>query len=161
MKSWADHCSSDEEDDIPKVSTLDKSNHSRHLDSDHSDNEDNNTNGNNGDDDHSSHYDSEEELQMQREKILESLQNNDPPFTAFVGNLSYEVQDAQHLAYELEEMCKHLLGHQVTAINGRLMTDRDTGKKKGFGYVEFETVEDVSLTCIFCVMFQRIFLLHL
>jgi len=122
MKSWADHCSSDEEsDDVPRVSSL---GNLQGLDD------------NDSDSDHSDEVSEEEEVPTYNFPT-------DPPFTAFVGNIPFDIQDANHLAYELQELCKKTLNKEVTAVNGRLMLDRDTGKKKGFGYVEFETLDDV------------------
>lgn len=124
MKSWADHCSSDEEsDDVPRVSSL----------------------GNlQGLDDNDSNSDHSDEVSEEEEVPTYNFPT-DPPFTAFVGNIPFDIQDANHLAYELQELCKKTLNKEVTAVNGRLMLDRDTGKKKGFGYVEFETLDDLKI----------------
>ena len=125
MNSWADHCSSDEEeDDIPRVSTLQSSENLDALDDELSSDE--------------------KEQDIELEEKSHSNLPSEPPYTAFVGNLSFDIQDAKHLAYELEEMCEYFFNRKVTAVDGRLMTDKETGKKKGFGYVEFETIEDVS-----------------
>ncbi len=48
----------------------------------------------------------------------------------FVGNLSWSINDAQ-----LEEMF-HEFG-EVSAA--RVITDRDTGRSRGFGFVEIDT----------------------
>ncbi|TXT06917.1 uncharacterized protein COLE_06248 [Cutaneotrichosporon oleaginosum] len=52
-----------------------------------------------------------------------------PPFTAFIGNLTFETDDA-----ELRDCFSEL-----TPISVRLVKDPATGKSKGFGYVEFST----------------------
>lgn len=123
MKSWADHCSSDEEsDDIPRVSSL---GNLQALDDQDSD---------------SDHSDEESEVEQVHVYNFPSS----PPYTAFVGNLPFDIQDANHLAFELEAMCERILNTKVKTVNGRLMLDRDTGKKKGFGYVEFDTLEDLK-----------------
>jgi len=58
----------------------------------------------------------------------------EPPFTAFVGNLSYDITE-QHL----EEFFSEL-----GVVNVRLM--RDPGNKpKGFGYVEFSSAKGLSM----------------
>lgn len=48
----------------------------------------------------------------------------------FVGNLPWSVGDAQ-----LEELFR---GHGEV-ISARVITDRDTGRSRGFGFVEVET----------------------
>eukprot|EP00658_Telonema_sp_P-2_P068892 TRINITY_DN578_c0_g1_i5.p1 TRINITY_DN578_c0_g1~~TRINITY_DN578_c0_g1_i5.p1 ORF type:complete len:404 (+),score=72.73 TRINITY_DN578_c0_g1_i5:67-1278(+) len=52
-----------------------------------------------------------------------------PPFTAYVGNLSYDVDENQ-LGEFFSAHCK------VSSV--RLLLDRETQRPKGFGYVEFE-----------------------
>ena len=52
----------------------------------------------------------------------------------FVGNLSWSINDAQ-----LEEMFNEF--GEVSAA--RVITDRDTGRSRGFGFVEIET-QDVA-----------------
>jgi len=55
-----------------------------------------------------------------------------PPWTAFVGNLSYEIKDE-----DLFDIFKEL---KVKAV--RLLTRQ--GRLRGFGYVEFEDVESLK-----------------
>ena len=129
MKSWADHCSSDEEDDVPRVSTLQLSS------KDESD-------SNESDDDEGYHEDGNQGQQLEPTPHFKIPK--DPPYTAFIGNLSFEVKDAKHLAYELEQMCISIMGKTVTAIDGRLVRDKATGNSKGFGYVVFSTADEVS-----------------
>jgi len=58
-----------------------------------------------------------------------------PPFTAFVGNLAYEVQeDELYKFFEPESKIKGV----------RLLINRDTGRGKGYGYVEFEDLESLQ-----------------
>lgn len=149
MKSWADHCSSDEEDeDIPRVQVPPQVKESD-SESDYSDNEEEEHNNNNrGNNSGSRNNNYNRDRNPRPPPVLPTSK----PFTAFVGNLSYEIQDAKHLAYELERLCGEKLQKPVTAVDGRLMTDRESGMKKGYGYIEFDTVEDVSCsvpTCIF------------
>jgi len=59
---------------------------------------------------------------------------NDPPFTAFVGNLPFET-DQQDLIEFFKQTCK--------VSNVRLQWDRETNRSKGFGYVEFEDVDSL------------------
>ena len=49
-----------------------------------------------------------------------------PPFTAFVGNLTFETDD---------EAVKEHLGPGITSV--RLVKDPMSGKPKGYGYVEY------------------------
>ena len=48
----------------------------------------------------------------------------------YVGNLSYDVQDR-----DLQE----LFAQHGTVSSARVVTDRDTGRSKGFGFVEMGT----------------------
>ncbi|MFN8658973.1 MAG: RNA-binding protein [Candidatus Obscuribacterales bacterium] len=48
----------------------------------------------------------------------------------FVGNLSYSVT---------EEQLKELFSQHGTVISASLPKDRDTGRVRGFGFVEMET----------------------
>ncbi|GJN94246.1 hypothetical protein Rhopal_007320-T1 [Rhodotorula paludigena] len=57
----------------------------------------------------------------------------EPPYTAFVGNLAFEVGEP-----DLEDFFQ---GLAVKSI--RLVTGPD-GKPRGFGYVEFDTVDDLK-----------------
>jgi translation initiation factor 4B len=49
-----------------------------------------------------------------------------PPFTAFVGNLTFETE---------EDQIREHLGPGITSV--RLVKDPMSGKPKGYGYVEF------------------------
>lgn len=55
--------------------------------------------------------------------------------TCFIGNLSWDVSEEQ-----LKEQFEEWLG-QDSVESVRIITDRMTGKKKGFGYVEFTSSE--------------------
>ncbi|KAJ3342913.1 hypothetical protein HDU93_000572 [Gonapodya sp. JEL0774] len=59
---------------------------------------------------------------------------NRPPYTAYVGNLPYEIH---------EEAIKEFF-QPLKIKSVRLTKDRDTGKLKGFGYVEFEDRESLE-----------------
>jgi cold-inducible RNA-binding protein len=54
----------------------------------------------------------------------------------FIGNLSWNVTDA-----DLEE----LAAPQGTVLDTKVITDRDTGRSRGFGFITIETnnVQDV------------------
>ena len=53
----------------------------------------------------------------------------------YVGNLSYDVQDR-----DLQE----LFAQYGTVTSARVVTDRDSGRSKGFGFVEFGTDEEAQ-----------------
>lgn len=57
-----------------------------------------------------------------------------PPFTAFIGNLTFETEDA-----ELRDFFSDIAPTSV-----RLVKDPGTGKSKGFGYVEFGSQADLK-----------------
>eukprot|EP01027_Heterolobosea_sp_BB2_P023821 GEZU01035835.1.p1 GENE.GEZU01035835.1~~GEZU01035835.1.p1 ORF type:complete len:547 (+),score=173.75 GEZU01035835.1:78-1718(+) len=56
---------------------------------------------------------------------------SNPPFTAYIGNLSYDVRKDD--IYEFFRDC------EVESV--RLVTDNETGRLKGFGYVEFKSAD--------------------
>ncbi|MCO4755457.1 MAG: RNA-binding protein [Bacteriovoracaceae bacterium] len=53
----------------------------------------------------------------------------------YVGNLPYEIT---------EEEVSDAFGQFGTATSVKLITDRDTGRKKGFGFVEMESAEEAQ-----------------
>jgi len=59
----------------------------------------------------------------------------EPPFTAFVGNLPYNLVQEDLISFFAVD-CK------VTSV--RLLSDRDSQRPKGFGYVEFEDLESLK-----------------
>lgn len=69
------------------------------------------------------------------------------PFTAYIRNLCYKIDTANDLADKIEGLTRWRYRHEkeVKVINARLGLDR-SGNRKGFGYVEFGTVEEVSRT---------------
>ena len=48
--------------------------------------------------------------------------------TCFIGNISFDAT---------EEELRTLMSQAGTVVNLRLVVDRDTGKRKGFGFCEF------------------------
>jgi nucleolin len=58
-----------------------------------------------------------------------------PPFTAKIDNLEFSVNDE-----ELRKVFENI-GYIKSA---RVMTDRESGKSRGFGFVEFESAEDLK-----------------
>jgi cold-inducible RNA-binding protein len=53
----------------------------------------------------------------------------------YVGNLSYDVTDSQ-----LEQMC----APYGTVESAQVIMDRDTGRSKGFGFVEMKTEQEAQ-----------------
>jgi hypothetical protein len=67
-----------------------------------------------------------------------------PPYTAFLGNLSYDIRSSTDLTSELESLLRELRLDDVAKVKtARLVTDRPTGQSRGYGYVEFEAKEEV------------------
>ncbi len=58
-------------------------------------------------------------------------QQSEPSSTLFVGNLSFDANE--------DNVWEFFSEHGVKSV--RLPTDRDTGRPKGFGYIEFESVD--------------------
>ena len=56
-----------------------------------------------------------------------------PPFTAFIGNLTFETEESELLQFFSD----------LSPSSVRLVKD-PTGKPKGFGYVEFPTVDKLK-----------------
>ena len=128
MKSWADHCSSDEDtDDNYSVESAES--------------EDKNV----------------EEVPQSLDEAFEEKAQIDttppertydfptrPPFTAFVGNLSFHIQESSQLQQALADVVFDRLGERVNVLGGRISFDRNSQKHRGFGYVELETLEEVG-----------------
>ena len=53
----------------------------------------------------------------------------------YVGNLPYEIT---------EEEISEAFSQYGTATSVKLITDRDTGRKKGFGFVEMESADEAQ-----------------
>jgi RNA recognition motif-containing protein len=53
----------------------------------------------------------------------------------YVGNLSYDVTESQ-----LEQMC----APHGTVESAQIIMDRDTGRSKGFGFVEMKTDQEAQ-----------------
>lgn len=131
MKSWADHCSSDEEDSVADDDDLvDDTAAKLQVDGD--------------DDALAVPVSPEEVVVVVRERVYDFP--TQPPFTAFVGNLSYEIKDPPMLVEAVSNVAKDRLSEPVNVMGGRVAYHRTTdpqGKHRGFGYVEVETLDQV------------------
>lgn len=58
--------------------------------------------------------------------------------TLFFGNLAYAVDEAM-----LRDTVERVVG-QGAVVNARIATDMETGRKKGFGYVDFANQDDAE-----------------
>lgn len=148
MKSWADHCSSDEDSDADGMdltgadfSVL----NSKSMDTDLS--FDNTTvgagpTGNSFD---------EENFPPEPPPVdFGTVPPNAPnvaPFTAHIGNLPFDVKEGNELADEIEKLVadRYKGEESVNVTEARVGVDRDTGKRRGYGYVEFGTLDELLI----------------
>lgn len=141
IKSWADHCSSDEESDdsdriAPPPSGLPGS---------------------------TSYHDLAPDSDEEDDYIIPPRQFDiptEPPFTAFLGNLHNELRTNNDLGRELDILLNRRRLEAINATNGqvlgivritsaRLMIDKTTNTSRGYGYCEFDSPEEV---CNYYVM---------
>ena len=142
MKSWADHCSSDEDtDDNDSVLEEVQNDDEEPIEEDFSEK----ARFNDGGTFDGNHRHRQQNHQHQHNQARTYDFPDRPPFTAFVGNLSYDIQDESQLQQALADVVLDRLGERVTVLGGRLSYDRDSNKSqhRGFGYVELETLEEV------------------
>ena len=137
MKSWADHCSSDEDTD---------DNYSVESEEEQEQGISNKDEGQPLD-----------EAFSEKATIDEPVARtydfpSRPPFTAFVGNLSYDIQEASQLQQALADVVFDRLGERINVLGGRISYERTSKRHRGFGYVELETLEEVG----FCDSFLRL-----
>lgn len=75
-----------------------------------------------------------------REFILPSQ----PPYTAFVGNVPYDIRNSNDLGREVERLlCERQCPLAQRLTDARLMMEKGSNMSRGYGYVEFETQEEV------------------
>lgn len=76
---------------------------------------------------------------------------SEPPFTAYVGNLPYSVKESEELSQAIQDLLGDRFQATVSITKSRLAIDRQDNRPRGFGYVEVETVDDVSgFTVVTC-----------
>lgn len=68
----------------------------------------------------------------------------EPPYTAYVGNLPFAIKESDDLSRGVEDLVQDRFQTPITIVQSRLALDREDGRPRGFGYLEVETVEDVS-----------------
>lgn len=138
MQRWADHCSSDEDTDDnytveeEQVEEIEPTT----IEEEFSDKVQVNTD------------DTASEEQPDQQQPVRTYDFPDrPPFTAFVGNLSYDIQDTAQLQQGLADVVSERLGEKVRVLGGRICYDRDntSGQHRGFGYVELESLEELKI----------------
>lgn len=63
--------------------------------------------------------------------------------TLYFGNLAYAVDEAV-----LRDAVERVVG-RGSVVSARIATDIETGRKKGFGYVDFANQDDAEKVCLF------------
>jgi hypothetical protein len=167
VKNWADHDSSDEEDltpeerqvQIPLVNPIDVRLHAE-LPS-KTNTHYNDRDGDGGDNQHhhgNHHHDNHDNHHPPPARTYDFP--TEPPFTVYVGNVAYNMTEANELGDALTDVAKARLGLDITVVNARIMMERqnnnggggggggggaggggDKPRHRGFGYVEVETLE--------------------
>jgi len=148
MKSWADHCSSDEEsfnEDTPMEAFED-------------DDEDEKAAVENVKVEGGPEGDAPAADEGPRNERTYDFPAG-PPYTLFVGNLSYGIKDGDMLAAALDKLVEQRLKQKITVVKGRIgggaknKFDNKDQAHKGFGYVEVGSLEDVSKSAWQCICF--------
>jgi RNA recognition motif-containing protein len=62
--------------------------------------------------------------------------------TLFVGNMSYSTTD--------DSLCKIFKDYNIQSV--RIIREKNTNESKGFGFVNFSSVEDATKVCFCCVL---------
>jgi len=147
MKSWADHCSSDEDSDADAdlsgadLSMLNSKSNDEGLSFDNSTVDVLSP---------EKSYDDEDFPPVPPPVDYGMVPQNAPneaPYTAHIGNLSFGVKEGSDLADEIEKLVtdRYKGEESVTVTEARVGVDRDTGKRRGYGYVEFATLEELQI----------------
>lgn len=137
MKSWADHCSSDEEslDDLPEQMESQKLAEVEPVDP--------TTDG-------PPPATTEDEVDgpVAEDAPPAAPRTYDfpdkPPFTAFIGNLAYSLKDPDDLIAAVKQCALEVLGQDINFLGARISFGRD-GAHRGFGYLEVETLDQLKL----------------
>jgi RNA recognition motif-containing protein len=163
MKSWADHCSSDEESEgghrRKSEPVNDDDNAERNIVTAKETTRDeaqDDVKGNNDDDaippplplaDFPTNY-------PQFQEVIQDLQG--PPYSAHVGNLSFRIQTNEQLSRTLEGLVDYRYQGQekVHVSSARIALDRETKKPRGFANVYFDTIDEVGIVNCFFLVFE-------
>lgn len=125
VKNWADHCSSDEEEEaepeaVPEqIQEVPPPAAEERVDEDPG------------------------PPRERRERVHHYP--TEPPYTAYVGNLVYTITEGEALGAAVAALAAELLQTDVKITSARVMKNReDNDRPRGFGYVEVETLEDLQ-----------------
>jgi len=71
---------------------------------------------------------------------------SEPPFTAFVGNLAYSIEQPQDFNDAMTKLAQDRLGLKITVTQAKVMMDRrgEKPKHRGFGYIQVETLDQLK-----------------
>jgi hypothetical protein len=130
MKSWADHCSSDDE-------SMDDYNKNEKEEEDNNDD-----NGAGGEQQQHSPSPPPPSDFIPIEKLYNLP--DQPPFTAFIGNLAYSIKEGNDLKHAICDAVADRFGQNITMTDGRVSYARN-GQHRGFGYVEVSTLDEVRI----------------
>jgi translation initiation factor 4B len=149
VKNWADHCSSDEEEE--DVGRQHHRRHAEEMDSEDAPAASESQPVETHEEDENASYQRDGE-QPPRDEQPHQQQGppkprvyefpSEPPFTAYVGNLAYSIQEADDLANAVTDIVKEYLNADIRVVHARVMKDKmNNYKPRGFGYVEVETLD--------------------
>lgn len=136
MKSWSDHCSSDEEslDDLPEQMEAQKLAEVEPADP--------------TTDDPPPTAEDEVDGPAPEDAPPAAPRTYDfpdqPPFTAFIGNLAYSLKDPEELIAAVKQCAVEVLGQEINILGARISFGPD-GTHRGFGYLEIETLDQLKL----------------
>ena len=74
-----------------------------------------------------------------------------PPYTLFVGNLSYSIKDGRQLGEAIGALVRDRMKKEITIVKGRIgggnngRNGQPQQNHRGYGYVELGSLEEVSL----------------
>jgi hypothetical protein len=149
VKNWADHDSSDEEDLLTPEEQIKipiESGGMNHINDRHELVEGPSSTDNNNNNNHQDSNAPPEEPPPPRTYDFPT----EAPFTAYVGNLAYNMIEANDLGDALVDLAKERLGLEIKVVHARIMMDRqnaapgDKPRHRGFGYVEVETLDQLK-----------------
>jgi len=160
MKNWADHCSSDDEENADERQEFVREHDDHELHQDAA--AELHAEGRGGGDDYHRHDgdDDDHDDDHQHERRQRTFEDfpTEPPFTAFVGNISYSITDPNELGEQLTKVARDRLGLEIKVVHTRLMMERkqqqhgnfrdnssnDKPAHRGFGYVQVETLDQLK-----------------